>query len=196
MIGQLEKREMTAATIYFKRNDRKLLEMIVFIANLAGDEGVDIYHLAKIFFYAEKRHLNRYLRPIVGDVYIKMEYGPAPSAVLDLINRNEMKIDQGLIESAKAALRVTKNERGHKWIRAKRQSNEDYFSESDKETIRQAYKYCAARSFDTLTQEGHQELAWQKAVDGREMDYADLIEGPHREELIKNLEEDGPFLAL
>ena len=192
-----QKREMTGITIYFRRSDRKLLEMIVFIANLAGEKGIDIYHLAKIFFYAEKWHLNNYLRPIVGDIYIKMQYGPAPSAVLDLINKNEMKIDRKLIELAKDALKVAPNDKGHNEIKAKRQPDKDYFSESDKEAINWAYERYAAQSFSALMDASHQEPAWRKAVNGHEMDYADMIEeGPHREEIIKDLEEDGPFLAL
>ena len=164
-----QKRDMTAATIYFRRHDRKMLEMIVFIANLAGDEGIDIYHLAKVFFYAEKRHLNQYWRPIVGDIYIKMPYGPGPSAVLDLINMLEMsdrddmidrfkrKFDQKLIELAQDALLVERNDKGHNEIKAKRQPNEDYLSDSDKEAINWAYKRYAARSFNALMDESHQE---------------------------------------
>ena len=193
-----QKREMTGITIYFTRNDRKLLEMIVFIATLAGDKGIDIYHLAKIFFYAEKWHLNNYLRPIVGDTYIKMKYGPTPSAALDLIKGNKERndINQELFELVKDALKVTENEKGHLWIRAMRQPNEAYFSESDKQVIRQAHAHCAERSFDELMEECHKESAWRKAEENGPMNYADLIEGPNKEELIKHLAEDGPFLSL
>ena len=57
----------------------KAIEVLVWLANTKP--GIDIYHVCKVLFYADKSHINKYLRPIIGDYYIKMDYGPVPSGV-------------------------------------------------------------------------------------------------------------------
>ena len=185
-------------TICFRRNDRKMLEMIIFIANLAGKRGVDIYHLAKIFFYAEKWHLNEYGRPIVGDTYIKMPHGSAPSGVLDLVYRNDFTMPDRLIKQAAESLDVTQNAKGHTLIRARRRPNSRYyFSESDQEAIRWAYKTHAKKSFVELREESHQEPAWRKATPNGKICYSDMMEPhPDKDEIVRHLEEVGIYLGL
>ena len=51
---------------------------------------MDAYHLARTFFEAARWHLAKFMRPIVGDVYIKMPQGPVPVGALDLIHGNEV----------------------------------------------------------------------------------------------------------
>ena len=185
-------------TIYFLRNDEKMLEMVIFIADLAGKQGVDVYHFAKIFFYAEKRHLNKHRRPIVGDTYIKMVHGPAPSGALDLVYRNDFTISARLIKEAVEALNVTKNAKGHTLIRARRRPNARYyFSESNQEAIRWAYKTHAKKSFIELKEENNQEPAWQEAILNDIMYYSDMIdEHPNKDAVVRQLEEMGRHLAL
>ena len=185
-------------TIRFRRNDRKMLEMIIFIAHLAGKRGVDIYHLAKIFFYAEKWHLNKHRRPIVGDTYIKMVHGPAPSGALDLVYRNDFTMPDRLIKQALASLNVTQNAKGPTLIRARRRPNTwYYFSKSDREAIRWAYKTHAKKSFIELREESHQEPAWQEAILNDMICYSDMMEAhPDKDAIVEHLEEMGQYIAL
>ena len=172
--------------------------MIIFIAKLTGKRGVDVYHLAKIFFYAEKWHLNKHRRPIVGDTYIKMVYGPAPSGALDLVYRNDFTMSDRLIKEAVESLEVTKNAKGHTLIRARRRPDaEYYFSESEQEAIRWAYKTYAKKSFIELKEESHQEPAWQKAMLNNGIYYSDMIEAhPDKDAVVRQLEEMGRHLPL
>jgi len=50
--------------IIYRVNYNKAVEALVWIAD--QKPGVDIYHVAKVFFYADKKHVNRYARPILG----------------------------------------------------------------------------------------------------------------------------------
>ncbi|MDM8562335.1 DUF4065 domain-containing protein, partial [Candidatus Marithioploca araucensis] len=59
--------------IEFQFNAKKALEVILWLATKEHNSG---YHaLLKTLFFAEEYHLNHYGRPIVGDVYLAMEYG-------------------------------------------------------------------------------------------------------------------------
>jgi uncharacterized phage-associated protein len=48
----------------YQMNYEKAIEVVVWLAN--KNPGIDIYHVAKILYYAEKTHLNRHGRPIIG----------------------------------------------------------------------------------------------------------------------------------
>ena len=180
--------------IRFRRNDKKMLEMIVFIASLAGERGVNTSYLARIFFEAERWHLDKLMRPIVGDVYIKLPQGPVPVGVLDLIHGNEA-MGKELLVAAKHALEVIHN--GEKHIRARRKPDMEYFSESDHVGLRRAYALCSIKSLDALRGDIYQEPAWCKAVDGQKISYADMLgEHPDKAYFVQELEEEGPFIGL
>ena len=70
--------------IQFKITYDTTIEVIIWLANMKP--GIDIYHVAKVFFYADKMHINKYGRPITGDTYFSMKRGPVLSNVLDIID--------------------------------------------------------------------------------------------------------------
>ena len=61
----------------------KAVEMILWLAN--RHKGIDIYHLVKAAYFADKMHVREYGRPIVGDEYEAAAYGPLPKVVYGLL---------------------------------------------------------------------------------------------------------------
>src|SRR5260370_40593805 len=45
--------------------------------------------LAKLLYFSDKSHLLTYARPIIGDRYIKMDFGPVPSQAYNLMKHDE-----------------------------------------------------------------------------------------------------------
>jgi len=45
--------------------------------------------LAKLFYFLDKYHLLNYGRTILGDNYIRMDLGPAPSIAVDILDELE-----------------------------------------------------------------------------------------------------------
>ena len=58
------------APLRFTFNETKCIEALTFLASQW--EGVTKFYAAKVLFYAEKLHLNRYGRPIVADTFVKL----------------------------------------------------------------------------------------------------------------------------
>jgi hypothetical protein len=87
--------------IRFDFNPEKALEALIFVANERPN--ISFYYIVKILYYADKDHLNRYGRPILGDRYIAMEHGPVPSVVYDMLGRDEF-LDEDLISRVEAVL--------------------------------------------------------------------------------------------
>lgn len=67
----------------FQFSEKKAVEALTYIASKWP--GITAFYASKVLFFAEKLHLNRYCRPIIGDTFIAMPYGPVPSTIYDFI---------------------------------------------------------------------------------------------------------------
>ena len=69
----------------------KIVEAVLYILDLAQEcrFAVTQYDIVKSIFLADKRHLNRFGRPITFDNYFAMKHGPVPSLVYDLLKGNQ-----------------------------------------------------------------------------------------------------------
>ena len=90
--------------IRYRINYTKAIETIVWLAN--EKPGIDIYHIGKCIFYAEKLHLNKYARPIIGDTYQKGKYGPFPSTIRDIIQQSAEWLDPDHLQESAKAIRI------------------------------------------------------------------------------------------
>ena len=78
--------------ILFPYNDKRATQAILWLLNKHGGE-IDKLKLVKLLYYADKEHLLRYGRPIVGGQYYAMPHGPVSSPLLDDINSS---VQEGL----------------------------------------------------------------------------------------------------
>jgi len=170
--------------IAFRVNYEKSIETIVWLAN--KNKGLDIYHVAKVLFYADKLHVNRYARPILGDTYICMDYGPVPSAIRDLINENSWLSPDYLQKLSES---VTIEKAPYPKIFPKRDPDMNYFSGTDIECLEESLKEYGDKSFDDLKQITHDEKCWIEAGINQPIDYALFVdkENPYREEILEEM---------
>ena len=62
----------------------KLNDLLTYLAGAI--EGLDKLKAVKFIYLADRLHLLRHVRPIVGDRYVHLQYGPVPSLSFDYIN--------------------------------------------------------------------------------------------------------------
>jgi hypothetical protein len=170
-------------TAQFRVRTDKALEVIVWLANRRPH--IDVYHVVKCAFYADKYHLNKYGRPIAGDHYVADTYGPLGSAVYGLIRRDPFEI---LALGGNGDVPFTV---GNRWqVLATRDANGNRLSESDVEALEWAVENYADKTFDDLYEESHSDPAYIAAMGGT-MRYEDFLdpEDPHRKAKAQELEE-------
>jgi uncharacterized phage-associated protein len=174
--------------IIFNINPEKAVEAIVYLANKKPN--IDHHHVVKTMFYADKKHLNKYGRPVLGDRYVKMRAGPVPSLVLDIINLNGFAVGAELLEKALSSFTVTQAFQ-NKLIAPKRETVLDKFSESDLEYLDNAFDFCKEMDFKKLCDISHEEKAWQAAERDRDMDYSLMLDdnNPLKSGIVEDLEE-------
>src|SRR3954470_1467330 len=132
----------------FAFSEGKALEALAFIAR--ERPGLSPLYIAKILFYAEKWHLNRYGRPIIADTYIAMPKGPVPSSVRDYIEQNWHWVDHP--EDFYAAIKIERAGHLPTLVPGSRGPNLDVLSESDLECLREAINFCVTKTSDELSQ--------------------------------------------
>lgn len=161
----------------------KALETIVWLAN--AKPGIDIYHVVKCSFFADKYHLNKYGRPISGDNYVADTYGPLGRSVYNIMNGDPIEM-LALGGNGPLPIHV-----GDRWmVIADRCANTRVLSKSDVEALEWAVHEVADLSFGELVDITHNDPAYIAANGGR-MRYEDLFneDAPHREEKAAELEE-------
>lgn len=175
-------------SISFKMNKNKAIEALVWLAN--KQLGITPFYVSKVLYFAEKQHLNRFGRPILGDKYIRMNFGPVPSKTYDLIKGTSSK--KKYSEKLREAVDVQEGV-----LRPLRKPNMEMFSRTDIECLTNALKEYGCLEFGELSRISHRETAWKKAPENGEMDYEDMIDqSPKQKKLIENLREHARQIVL
>ncbi len=146
----------------FPFNEEKALAAVLFIIQQYGGK-INKHKLAKILYFADKKHLVRYMRPILGDRYIAMSFGPVPSGVSDGIKGNKYQ------QSFQDALTTE----GSKYILSSKEPNLRVLSKTDIECLTESFEENKRLSFNALTRKSHS-YAWEQAMVNGPMSILDM----------------------
>ncbi|MDX7993207.1 Panacea domain-containing protein [Xenorhabdus littoralis] len=145
-------------------DSEKALEAILYVASSAPNP--DVYHIGKILYFADRKHLECYGRLITGDSYRAMKNGPVASGAYDIL-----KIARGDKlryfpsgcngEYIKSSLEVANGDDNHR-VSAKRGFDPDFFSKSDLKCLNEAIHEYGRLSFKELNDISHDEV-WKAA---------------------------------
>lgn len=108
-----------------KESINRILEAFAYIAERAPAGRQNMYNVLKVFYLADKLHMERYGRFIFDDSYSAMRLGPVPSTAYDLMKA--IKSGGELPYAAQSSVQVGANHR----VTALRSADEDEFSGSD-----------------------------------------------------------------
>jgi len=140
----------------FNIDINKTIESSLYI--LGKVQSCDMQKLFKILYFADSEHLAEYGRPITGDEYIAMQFGPVPSLLKDVIKSvNKPNPFLKMDIDAKQYFEVVTN-----FVGAKRTCNIEYLSQSDIECLNNAIEGLKSSNFDERTRASHNE-AWENA---------------------------------
>lgn len=156
--------------IKFNFNRQKAIEAILYFINARKNNPLTVMHLLKFLYYADKYHLEKYDRPVLGDSYYAMVNGPVASNVYDMLkNSCEDYILEGF---GKDSL-----------VKPLRNSNIDYFSDTDLEAFDYVLTTYAQQTADEMSKETHKTKAWINAWKNKsyfskrsEMNYEDFLD--------------------
>lgn len=134
----------------FNTNIEKIKEAIVWVASQRPRQ-VDIYKTVKTIFYADVYHLEQYGRPITGDVFCALPFGPVPSTTYDMLKPENAVYFQDAFS------------REGNLIIANRVPDPSYLTKSDVKCLQRAWDEIKDKSFDEIYDTSHEHEAYQKA---------------------------------
>lgn len=180
--------------ITYTPNTKKMLEAILWI--VTRNQGCDFHFILKTLFFADKYHLQRYGRPVTGDVYIKMTYGPVPSRAYDMLKGSDF-LPAEVLEKCEKSFGVSYTGKIPA-VEGKRPPDMNVFSGTDVSCLEDAFQLCVSTDFSSRTELTHTEKAWVEAQLNGEMDFALFVDEdiPDREALIDYIRETSVSLAL
>lgn len=117
--------------ISFNFDIEKFVNVIAYFASKV--EGLDKLKTVKLLYLADRHHLIKYARPIIGGRYCKLPYGPISSRALDEIN-NAIESPNFASNLFRQYIEVDRKPK-HPILRAKKPADLEVFSESELEIL-------------------------------------------------------------
>ena len=139
--------------IRFRFDPDKLVAALTLLASRVPD--LDVMKSLKLLYFADKAHLLKYGRPILGDDYYGMAYGPVPSVSYDII-KTAFGGQTPLVATLSEYLDVDSTG-PHPTFRAKRAPDMDAFSASDVEILEQTIEKYGDKDARELRRLAHEE---------------------------------------
>lgn len=165
----------------FSFSHRKATQALNFFAAKAGGK-INKMKALKLVYFADRYHLRRYGRPVVGDEYLAMNYGPVASGTKDLAEMSDFLGE----EERSYAKRFIRPEGSAITYASVQDVDRKVLSESDREALEFAWnRFGQASEFD-LSKLTHRYPDWKrheaalasKTVSRAPMNYRDFLEDP------------------
>lgn len=139
--------------------EQKALTAILYVAHQliakSPEKRADLYKLQKILYFADKKHLAKYGRPITGDFYAAMKDGPVPSRTYDMLK--QVRGDGCYCSTQNFLSELTRSIRfdGNITIQPLKPANMDLLSKSDTEALDYAIDRLKDLNFSKIKKMSH-----------------------------------------
>lgn len=165
----------------FSFSHRKATQALNFFAAKAGGK-ISKMKALKLVYFADRYHLRKYGRPVVGDEYLAMNYGPVASGTKDLAEMSDFLGE----EEARYARRFIAPSETRFAYSSIADVEETVFSESDREALEFAWRRFGRVERFALSKLTHKYPDWKrhepalrsKLVSRVPMNYRDFLKDP------------------
>ncbi len=137
---------------------QKIIQVVLYILTKTG--GIDYYHIFKIIYFAELKHLAKWGSRIIKDDLCALEYGPVPSKLYDAVKGSNPR-NTHLADMLKDATLFAGNDAPNVML-PKENVNLSYLSKSETEALDESIEENARLTFSQLKEKSH-DIAWAEA---------------------------------
>ena len=141
-----------------KTEKQSLVEMVLYILHKTG--GIDIYHLLKILYFAEQKHLLEWGTKMVPGDFHAYKYGPVPDELYKAMHNND-KYGRELPDLLAKVVRFAEEDAPNVLL-GLRKPDMEWLSAAEVECLDESINENIGLSFGQLLEKSHDE-AWQKA---------------------------------
>lgn len=163
---------------------KKSVQAINYLAR-KKDGQINKMKAIKLIYFADRYHLRKYGRPVIGDQYWAMKLGPVASFTKNVADFNDT-LDKDYLRYTKSFLSHTKGDEKIRNIISKQKVDLKVFSQTDIEALETAYKEFGDKDQFELADVSHTYPEWFKykkqiISEGKKrvkMNYADFFLNP------------------
>jgi uncharacterized phage-associated protein len=164
-----------------KPDYRKATQVANFFARVSSDNIINEMKALKLTWAADRYHLRKYGRPVVGDRYVAMRWGSVASKVKDIIEDSIVLVDNEKRYRSKFITMIDKHN-----LKSLHEVDDNFFSVTDLEALNFAYEeFGSMREFE-LSELTHKYPEWERYKERLEsgssecevMSYSDFFENP------------------
>jgi uncharacterized phage-associated protein len=167
------------AKLRFRFNAAKFVNAVAYLAHACPNSTK--MTVCKQLYYADKVHLVKYGRPILGDHYYCLEHGPIPTNGLDMLRHRSSPAANALLDKYVSVIGDS--------VHPKQLPDRKVFSKSDLAVLDQIVRKYGIFSAAALRRKTHAEAPWQNSDDRCPIDYALFFEDHPESAEIKALAE-------
>jgi uncharacterized phage-associated protein len=168
-----------ANKLRFRFNVEKFVNAVAYLAQSCPHSTK--MTICKQLYFADKEHLVRFGRPIIGDHYHKLPHGPIPTHGLDMLRKKAGAAQNALLEKYVSVLGDS--------VHPKMSPNRKVFSRSDLEILDLIIRKYGRMSAAALRRRTHEEIAYLESDDCCPIDYALFFDGREGSDQVKALAE-------
>lgn len=140
----------------------KLKALLLYFSNNTDTIFLGKVKLMKLFYFLDFMHVKEYGTPVTYDTYIKLEYGPIPSTIKNLIDTATEEIDISELAdtihfekpTGTQMIRVLPN-------RPFLQSDEGYFSDTELDMLKKVCMRFGNKNTKFIVDASHNEAPWK-----------------------------------
>ena len=147
--------------IRFSFNPAKFVNAVIWFA--AECHPCTKMKICKLLYFADKEHLLKYGRPIIGDTYYKLKDGPIPTKGLDRLRGRTGPATRALINESFAVM-------GWKVV-PKRSADLSVFSKSDIRVLNSVKEKLGSLDVYALRDLSHEEHAYKESIPRDPIDF-------------------------
>jgi uncharacterized phage-associated protein len=176
------KEERHSMTVRVRTFDpQKAVEAVLYVATRTQEPG--FHKISKLLYFADRLHLERFGRLIIGDEYAAMRLGPVPSRVYDLLKAAAGRGESPWGDLALDAFEVIADH----VVRPKRDPDIRALARSEIACLDEALAQHGGKSFDELTHLSHDE-AWKSADENERISLEAIVRTfPNAEQILDHL---------
>jgi uncharacterized phage-associated protein len=159
----------------------KVVEAILLVASKVPEP--TLQKISKMFYFADKLHLQRYGCVLSDDTYHAMEYGPVPSHIYNIMKYAGGAENLPPTDKSPAIRSAMKLLADRRTVSALRDPNLDVLSESEVECLLDAINEHGKKSFGRLSDETH-DSAWKSVAENEVIPLKAIVDTlPNAEEV-------------
>jgi uncharacterized phage-associated protein len=150
------------------------------------DGNINKMKAIKLIYFADRYHVRKYGRPVVGDEYWAMKLGPVASNTLNAANLSSDNLEQDCLEYAKEFLSHPRGDTNMENVISKNEVDLKVFSQTDMEALETSFKEFGDKDQFELASLSHLYPEWLKHKNEIgitkkkrvKMDYLDFFSNP------------------